>query len=124
MSKFFGTIGFVQTKETEPGVWAQSVEERLFSGDITQTTASWNDAQRINGDLEINHTLSVICDNYLTQNMFALRYVNYVGRRWAVRKVEVRPPRMILVLGKEYIMEGDTHDRITSNEDQACCLKT
>lgn len=124
MSKFFGTIGFVQTKETELGVYTQNVEERVFSGDITQTAASWNDSQRINGDLEINHTLSIVCDNYLTQNMFALRYVNYAGRRWSVRKIEVRPPRMILVLGQEYIMEGDTHDRITSNENQACCSAT
>lgn len=124
MSKFFGTIGFVRTKETEPGIYEQTVEERFFSGDITQTTASWNDAQRINGDLEINHTLSVICDNYLTQNMFALRYVNYAGRRWKVRKIEVRLPRMILTLGQEYIMEGDRNDRITSNENQACCLET
>lgn len=124
MSKFFGMIGFVQTRETEPGIWEQKVEERLFSGDITQTSASWNDAQRINGDLELNHTLSLVCDNYLTQNMFALRYVNYLGRRWSVRSIEVRSPRMILVLGKEYVVEGDSHDRITSNEDQACCLKT
>lgn len=124
MSKFFGMIGFVQTRETELGIWEQRTEERLFSGDITQTTASWNDSQRINGDLEINHTLSVICDNYLTQNMFALRYVCYAGRRWAVRKIEVRPPRMILVLGQEHIMEGDKRDRITSNQNQACCHTT
>lgn len=124
MAKYYDRLGFVFTSETDPGIWSPRHEEYLYGGDITQTTASWNDSNRINGDLEINHTLSLICDSFLTQNLFALRYACYCGRRWRIRKIEVRNPRMILTLGSEYIIEGGAHDRITSDQNQASCHTT
>lgn len=123
MAKFYDMIGFVRTEETEPGIWEPIAEEKLYSGEVSQTTARWEDNGRINANLEINHTVSVILDNYIAQNMFALRYVCYAGRRWNVAKISVLPPRMILTLGSEYYKE-DHDDRITSNQSAACCSET
>lgn len=123
MSKFYDKIGFVRTEETDPGIWVPIEEERLYSGEVTQSTARWEDNGRINANLEINHTVSVILDSYITHNMFALRYVCYAGRRWNVTKISVLPPRMILTLGSEYYKE-DHDDRVTSNQSAACCSET
>lgn len=123
MSKFYDRIGFVRTVETEPGIWEPMREEKLYSGDVTETYARWNDQSHINPDLEINHTISILCDNYITQNLFALQYVCYMGRRWKVAKIALQLPRLILTLGSEYYKE-DNDDRITSNQNAACCLET
>lgn len=125
MGKYYDKLGFVQTREIEPGIWSPVYEERLYAGDVTMTSYAWNDGNRINGDLEINHTVSVIADSFIIENFFALRYVNYLGRRWAVRKAELRVPRLILTLGSEYIIEeGGTYDRITSDQESASCHTT
>lgn len=121
MSKFHGVIGFVKTTETEPGVWTPEEIEKVYSGDVTQTMANWKEESRINPDLEINHTISIICDDYIIHNMFALQYVNYLGRRWNVRKIELKLPRLLLTLGSEYIKEGDYNDRVTSDQGSASC---
>lgn len=121
MSKFRGAIGFVTTTETEPGVWTSEEIEMVYSGDVLQTMANWKEDSRINPDLEINHTISIICDNYILHNMFALQYVSYLGRRWKVRKIELKPPRLLLTLGSEYIKEGDYNDRVTSDQGSASC---
>lgn len=122
MAKFHDMIGFVKTEETEPGLWEPVTEEKLYSGEVSQTTARWEDNGRINANLEINHTISVILDSYITQNMFALRYVCYAGRRWNVSKISVLPPRMILTLGSEYYKE-DHDDRVTSDQSAARCFE-
>lgn len=123
MSKFYDKIGFVRTVETDPGIWEPVREEILYSGEVTETTARWDESGRINPNLEINHTISILCDNYITQNMFALQYVCYMGRRWKVSKISMRLPRMILTLGSEYYKE-DNDDRTTSNQGAACCSET
>lgn len=123
MSKFYDKIGFVRTSETEPGIWEPIAEEILYSGDVTETTARWDESGRINPDLQINHTISVVMDDYITHNMFALQYVCYMGRRWKASKISVVPPRMILTLGSEYYKE-DHDDRVTSDQSAACCSET
>ena len=123
MAKFYDKIGFVKTEETEPGIWEPQTEEVLYSGEVTQTTARWEDNGRINGNLEINHTISLILDDYITHNMFALRYVCYAGRRWLVTKISVLHPRIVLTLGSEYYKE-DHDDRVTSNQSATCCSET
>ena len=36
MSKWFGKLGFVETKETEPSVYSEIVTERDCYGDLTR----------------------------------------------------------------------------------------
>lgn len=123
MSKFYDKIGFVLTHEVSPGVWKPSYDEIFYSGDVVQTNYRWDDQSKINPDLEINHTISILCDNFVMQNMFALQYVCYMGRRWRVTKITVNPPRMLLTLGAEYIKE-DENDRVTGDQGAARCSET
>ena len=34
MNKFYGTVGFVKTEETVPGVWKAHTEEHGYCGDL------------------------------------------------------------------------------------------
>lgn len=108
--KYHGKFGFVLTENTSPGTWTPRTEVREVSGDVLQRTIRETDAQAINQDVDISQQISVVYDNFLTQNMFLLEWVEWMGKKWKVSKIEVRPPRMIITLGKEYIIEEGDDD--------------
>ena len=107
--RYADKLGFIMTQETSPGVWEPKNIEWFVKGDVVQRAYRWDDAQSVNADLDITNQISVVYDNFLIHNMFALRWAAWQGKKWNVSRVELKPPRMILTLGKEYIEEGD-HD--------------
>ena len=38
MAKFYGKVGYVETVETRPGVFTQSVTERTYCGDLVRNS--------------------------------------------------------------------------------------
>ncbi len=102
MAKFYGEIGYAETKETKPGVWTEVIVERLYFGDVTRDTRKWQKADGLNDNLIINNLISVIADAYALENFFAIRYVNWMGVSWKVSNIEVQAPRLILTIGDVY----------------------
>lgn len=102
MAKFYGTIGYAVTEETRPGVWVEKITERNYSGDVIRDTRRYNPGEGLNDDLTINNQLSIVADPFAEQNLFSMRYVNWMGACWKVTNVEVRRPRLILTIGGVY----------------------
>ena len=107
--RYADKLGFILTQETTPGVWETKTVEHFAKGDVVQRAYRWDDAQSVNADLDITNQISIVYDNFFIHNMFALRWAAWQGKKWNVSRIELKPPRMILTLGKEYIEEGD-HD--------------
>lgn len=106
MAKFYGVIGYSETVETSPGVWAEQVTERTYTGDVLRNTRRWENGEHLNDDLNINNSISIVADAFAYQNFFAIRYAQWMGSRWKVTNVEVQRPRLILTLGGVY--NGDS----------------
>lgn len=102
MAKFYGYVGYVRTVETSPGIWEEVAEERRYSGDITRNTRRWDRSDYLNDDLTINNTISIVSDRFASENIFAMRYVKWMGSCWKITNVEVARPRLILTLGGVY----------------------
>lgn len=111
--RYSGELGFVLTQETTAGVWVPKTIVRQVTGTVEQRAYRWEDTQTINANLDITNQLSIVYDSFLTQNMFAMRWATWMGKKWNITRIDIRPPRMILYLGKEYIEEED-HDRTES----------
>lgn len=102
MARFYGTIGFVlsQENETRPGVWVDdTVVERNYYGEITRSVHRWDRTEKVNDDITISNTISIIADSYLLENSAAIRYVVRNGVKWKVSEIEELRPRLILTLG-------------------------
>ena len=100
MAKFFGVIGFSgETVQTSPGVWVEDVTEREYYGDVLRNTRQLREGEKINNDLSVGNSISVVADAYANENFFAIRYVKWAGTLWTVSDVEVESPRLILRLG-------------------------
>lgn len=102
MAKYFGVIGYGETVETAPGVWEDVVTERSYFGDVIRNTLRSDEADKLNNDLSVGNSISVVADAYANEHFFAIRYISWAGTLWVVSEVEVQRPRLILRLGGVY----------------------
>ena len=102
MAKFFGTIGYVETVESRPGVWKEQATEREYYGDVIRNTRRLDTADKLNDDVNIGNSVSIVADPFAYQNFHAMRYVVFMGTKWKITTVEVQYPRLILTLGGVY----------------------
>lgn len=99
MAKWFGTIGYAETLETRPGVWAEQITKREYFGDLTRNTRRLQTTDRLNDDINISNEISIVSDPYANENFHSMRYAEFMGAKWKITSVEVQYPRLILTLG-------------------------
>lgn len=102
MARFHGEIGYGYTVETSPGVWEDYFVEKKYFGDVIRTARQEKDGESINDDITVNNSISVVADAFASENMFAIRYVRWMGTLWKVPNVEAKSPRLLLRLGGVY----------------------
>lgn len=104
MSRFFGPIGFVTSVEDPEGsgIWVDQVLEKNYRGVIVKNYKRWDSNQKVNDDLTIKNTLSIVADPYASNNLFAIKYVKWLGSYWKIDSAEVQYPRITLTLGSLY----------------------
>ena len=103
--KFSGIIGYGVTEEVEekPGVWKNRCIEKQAVGEYIKNYIRSRSADKVNDDIVLVSSISVIADPYAMANYNFIRYVKTVeGIAWKVESVEVQYPRLILSLGGEY----------------------
>ena len=102
MAKFHGRVGFGETAEVKPGVYADTVVEHLYYGDIVQNRRGLQPGEDLSKDLTVSNSISIVASAYASEHLFAIKYVEWAGELWTVTDVEVRTPRLILQLGEVY----------------------
>ena len=105
MARFYGRVGYANEaveSENEPGVWIEEITERSYYGDVIRNTRSIRGEEKINVDLSVQNSISIVADAYANDHFFAIRYVEWAGALWTVTSVEVQSPRLILSLGEVY----------------------
>jgi hypothetical protein len=103
MARFYGVIGYAgDTVETTPGVWEEIIVEFPYYGDVIRNTRKLIDGVKVNDDLSVNNSISVVADEYANENILAIRYIQWMGSLWTVTDVEVQRPRLLLRLGGVY----------------------
>lgn len=102
MAKFYGTIGYVNTVETEPGMWEEQKTERQYSGELVKNTRRLESSGGVNDNVNISNEVSIVADPYAYENFHAMRYIKFMGAKWKISNIEVRYPRLILTIGGVY----------------------
>lgn len=103
MAKYHGFIGFAgEQTETSPGVWTEGITEKEYSGDLLQFNRRTQNSGKVNDDMTITNQISIIADAFLNNNLYAVRYVTFMGGKWKIDSVNVEFPRMIFSLGGLY----------------------
>lgn len=99
MAKFFGPIGYAESKEIRPGVFQDVITERFYRGDVVRNTRRLQSTDKVNDDIEITNQISILADPFANGNFHAMRYVEFMGAKWKITNVDVEYPRLILTIG-------------------------
>lgn len=104
MARFFGVIGYGESVEEPPesGVIVSQITEREYYGDVIRNTRSLQEDNKVNADIVVGNSISVLADDHANQFFHKIKYVRWEGVNWTVSSVEVRAPRLILSLGEVY----------------------
>ena len=106
MAKWFGTIGYAETIETEPGIWEEQITKKSYYGDLIRNNRRLQNSGNVNDNINISNELSIIADPYAVNHFYSMRYVEFSGAKWKISDVSVQYPRLILTLGGVY--NGDS----------------
>lgn len=104
MARFYGEVGYADTEETpaESGVWEDVITEASYQGDVIRNTRNLLAGNKVNDDVSVSNSISVVADQFAIDNFLKIKYVRWNGVPWTVTSVEVRSPRLILNLGSVY----------------------
>ena len=102
MAKFYGNVGFAETVETEPSVWEEKIVERPYFGDVLHRSRRLESSGNVNSNVNVTNEISIVADPYANQNLFAMRYVEFMGTKWEISNVDVQYPRLVLTIGGVY----------------------
>lgn len=97
--KWSGKIGFVETKETRPGVWENITTERNFYGDVIRDIRKNQSSGQVNDDINISNRISIVSNSFVRDNLSFMKYIEFMGAKWKITDVEVQYPRLILTIG-------------------------
>lgn len=102
MARFRGKVGYATTVEISPGVWDETIVERVYSGEVIRNARRLNDNSKVNDDVTVSNSISIVADEYANGHFFAIKYVEWAGYRWKVTDIEVQRPRLLFRLGGVY----------------------
>ena len=102
MAKFYGSIGYADTVETARGVWVDDIVEYSYYGDFIRNTRQLQSGETLNDDINVANEISIVADQYARRNYYKMRYIEIMGVKWKISKVEVGFPRLILTIGGLY----------------------
>ena len=102
MTKYFGEIVFSKTEKFDNGIVAEKTVGRKYKGDVEKNWRRWETGERLNDNININNTLSIVADSFLFAHLGMIRAVEWMGSYWEVSSIEVKRPRLILEIGGVY----------------------
>lgn len=97
--KWSGKIGFIETKETRPGVWENVTIERNFYGDVIRDIRKNQSSGQVNDDINISNRISIVSNSFVRDNLSFMKYIEFMGAKWKITDAEVQYPRLVLTIG-------------------------
>ena len=103
MARFSGIVGYAyENVEVKPGVWVDQIIERKYFGDIVRNSRRLDEVEKVNMDISVGNSASIVADAYASEHFFAIRFVEWAGVCWVATDVTVERPRLLIRLGGVY----------------------
>ena len=102
MARYYGSVGYANDTEPNPGVVVEEITTREYYGDVLYNTRRLENSGEVNDDINVSNKISIVADPYALDNFWKIRYATFMGQKWKVKSVDVERPRLILTLGGLY----------------------
>jgi len=104
--KFHGVVGVATGDQIEKpansGIFVDEIEERVATGEQIRDTRQIANPDKVNFDMTLSTTISVMADVFADVDFLAFRYCERAGVKWVIVNVEPARPRLLLTLGGVY----------------------
>lgn len=100
MERFYGKVGFVDTTLFSPGVYEEVATERPYYGEVERNSFRLNSGEKVNENVVIVNTITIVADAYATEHFSSIRYVEWLSSKWKVSSVQVERPIIRMTLGE------------------------
>lgn len=78
------------------------ITERKLYGEVLRPSRSFQMDEKVIPDSKVGNRISVIATDYVSNNIDAIRFVEYKNVLWHVTKIDEERPRLIFSLGEVY----------------------
>ena len=104
MAKFCGIIGFITKAEKVKGsgIYDDIVVEKKYYGDTLRNYAQMNPAEYVSTSITFNNDISILAGPYAVNHFTDMRYIIIANKKWVIKSVEIKPPRLVLKIGGLY----------------------
>ena len=102
MAKFYGAIGYARSEETVPGVWEDVIVEKNYRGDVILDQRRWRTEEKVNDDLNLDNSISILADTYAYNNIGTMKYIMWKGVTWKIQSFSINRPRIVIQIGGVY----------------------
>lgn len=100
MARYHGKVGFLIPEDNqETGVARERAVEKPFFGTVIEHTRRWDPEPQRNEDLGLSNQISITATDYAFKYASAIAYATFMGQRWKVTNMRLKPPQIILTLG-------------------------
>lgn len=105
MTRFCGDVGYrypAEEDQDQTGIFVSPIVVRQYRGDFVRDSRNLEIAEKVNHDISVTNTLSIVADQYALSNFMYISFVVVSGVAWSVQSVEVQRPRLTLRFGGVY----------------------
>lgn len=102
MARYYGSVGYAEIVETQPGIFTEQITLREYYGDVVRNNRKLENQGEVNDSINVGNQISIVADPYAMQNFWKIRFATFMGQKWKVKDVNVEFPRLILTLGGLY----------------------
>lgn len=102
MAKFYGAVGYALQIESKPGVWIDEVVERNYRGDVVLDQRRWQPGDKVNDDINLDNSISIIADAYAYANIGSMKYIVWNNTPWRIQSFSINRPRIVIQIGGIY----------------------
>lgn len=99
--RYYGRIGFAVSTETSPGVMENKMVYKPYYGDVLYSLGYWQNKE-INDDIKMQNRISVICDDYIQDNLGYAKIIEFDNHFWKIQSFTLEYPRVIITIGGLY----------------------
>ena len=102
LAKFYGAIGYALLGETSPGVWMDTIVEKKYRGDVVLDQRRWRTEEKVNDDLSLDNSISILADSYAYENIGNMKYIVWNKTPWKIQSFSINRPRIVIQIGGVY----------------------
>ena len=92
-------------QETSPGIYKQNVVEKRYKGFITKNTRVNKNEAVVNDSPMVNLVINIYLNPYLQDNLYSIKYITYMHKKWKISDIDIQYPRASLTIGGLYFNE-------------------